>query len=192
VSQKAYRILAGIGAALLAACTFAFCLDPHVWSQYAQMMRLLKPAELFVPTLSKMLRLLVYRDAVWLQFLPEVAACCWAVWYFWTRRSRWNWMEQGLLLLFVSVACAPYAWQTDEAVLLPAILAGLYRIKDSGLSLLMFAFIAGTALAEILSGIWITTPFHVWSVPAWLIWYLYVTKSKKMPAAAFQMGSAGL
>jgi hypothetical protein len=192
VSQKAHRVLAGAGIALLAACVLAFCLDPHGWPQYAQMMRLEKPAELFVPTLSKMLRLLVHRDTVWLQFLPEAAACCWGLWYFWTRRSRWNWMEQGLLLLFVSVACAPYAWLTDEAVLLPAILAGLYRTEDSGRSLLPFALLAGAALVELLSGIWMTSPFYLWSVPAWLIWYLYVTRGKSMRAPAFEIGSTGL
>lgn len=97
-----------------------------------------------------------------------------------------------MLLLFVSVACAPYAWNTDEAVLLPAILAGLYRTEDSGRSLLTFGLIAGTALAELLCGVWITTPFHVWSIPAWLVWYLYVTGSKKVRAPAVQMGSTSL
>ena len=31
-------------------------------------------------------------NAVWLQILPEVAGCVWGVWYFWTRRDRWNWV----------------------------------------------------------------------------------------------------
>ena len=176
VDRKQYRVLAGVGVGLLAAYLIAFRLDPHAWSQYRMMMIVAEPTEKpFVPTLSKMFRILVHRDAVWLQFVPAVAGCGWALWYFWSRRSRWNWMEQGLLLLLISVACAPYAWFSDEAVLLPAILAALYRAEDSGRSLLPFGLIAGVALAELLCGIWMTTPYFVWTVPAWITWYLYAT-----------------
>ena len=175
VSRKQYRILAGIATALLVTSAFAFFIDPQAWSQYAHFMIVARPSELFVPTLSKMFRLLIHRDSAWLQFLPAVAGCCWAAWYFWNRRARWNWMEQGMLLLIVSVACAPYAWFTDEAVLLPALFTALYRRDDSGWALLSFSFLAGVPLAELLGGLWITTPFYIWTVPAWLAWYLYAS-----------------
>lgn len=175
IDTRQYRILAGFGTGLLAACVFALCLDPHAWSHYARMLVLQRPTEPLVPTLSRMFRLVVHRDAVWLQFLPAVAGCCWSIWYFWSRRTRWSWMEHGLLLLLVSVACAPYAWITDESVLLPAIMASLYRAEDSGRSLLPFGLIVAAALAEILRGVWIITPYFVWTAPAWLAWYLYAT-----------------
>jgi hypothetical protein len=179
VSRRQYRFLAGVGAGLLAACVFAFCLDPHAWSQYRTMMIVAQPTEKpFVPTLSKMFRLLVHRDSVWLQFVPAAAGGGWALWYFWSRRSRWDWMGQGLLLLLVSVACAPYSWFTDESVLLPAILAALYRTEDAGRSLLPFGLIAGAALAVLLKGNWVTTPYFLWTVPGWLGWYLYATHGK--------------
>jgi hypothetical protein len=88
-------------------------------------------------------------------------------------------MEQGLLLLLISVACAPYAWITDESVLLPAILAALYQAEDSGRSLLPFGLITGAALFELLRGIWITTPYFVWTAPAWLAWYLFATYNRE-------------
>jgi hypothetical protein len=175
INTRQYRILAGFGAGLLATCVFALCLDPHAWSHYARMLVLQRPTEPLVPTLSRMFRLFVHRDAVWLQFLPAVAGCCWSIWYFWSRRIRWNWMEHGLLLLLVSVACAPYAWITDESVLLPAIVASLYRAKDSGRSLLPSGLIVAAVLLEILRGVWIITPYFVWTAPAWLAWYLYAT-----------------
>lgn len=175
VNSRQYRILAGFGAGLLAACALALCFDLHAWSQYAQMMMIARPAELQVPTMSGTFRSFVHRDSVWLQFLPVVAGCSWAVWYFWRRRNYWSWLEQGLLLLLVSVACAPYAWITDESVLLPAILAAIYRAEDSGRSLLPFGLITGAALAELLRGIWMTTPYFVWTTPAWIAWYLYAS-----------------
>ena len=175
MNRKQYRILTGIAAGLLAACALTFCFDPHAWSQYERMLTVARPTEPLVPTLSRMFRSLLHRDAVWLQFLPAAAGCGWALWYFWSRRSRWDWMEQGLLLLLISVVCAPYAWFTDEAVLLPAILAALYRAEDSGRSLLPFGLISGAALVELFRGLWMTSPYFVWTAPAWLGWYLYAT-----------------
>ena len=173
IERKQYRMLMGAGAGLLAACVLTLCFDPHAFSQYARSIVVAKPTEPMVPTLSRMFRFVVHRDAVWLQFLPAIVGCGWALWYFWNRRRNWDWIEQGLLLLLVSVACAPYAWFTDEAVLLPAVLAAIYKTEDSGL--LMFGLITGAALGELFNGLWMTSPYFIWTMPAWLAWYLYAT-----------------
>ena len=177
VTRKSFGIFAGIAAALVAAGAFSFLLDPHAWQQYSQLVAIAKPTEPFVPTLSKLFRLLVHPNTVWLQFVPCVLSCCWALWYFFTRRDRWDWMDQGMLLLLVSVAFAPYSWYTDEAILLPAVLVGIYKTRGSGRSLLPFALIAAAPLVELLSGLWITTPYYVWNAPAWIIWYLYESRA---------------
>jgi hypothetical protein len=91
-------------------------------------------------------------------------------------------MDQGMLLLLVSVSCAPYAWFFDEAVLLPAVLAGLYRAVDSGRSLLPLGLIAGIALIEIYGNVQITSLFYVWTAPAWLGWYIYANGKRSTPA----------
>jgi len=112
-----------------------------------------------------------------LQFLPWFCSCIWAVWYVWSRRSCWSWTDQGLLLLLVSAACTPYAWFSDEAMLLPAVLAALYRVVDSGRSLLPIGLIGGVALIEVLAVVKMTSPFYLWTVPAWLAWYLYAVRT---------------
>lgn len=175
VSRRAYRILAGFSAALLASCALSFCFDAHAWSQYSQMMRAGGALHEAVPVLSVYFRLLVDRNAVWLQFLPEAAACVFALWYFWTRRGRWNWLDQGLVLLLVSAVCTPFGWFTDEAMLLPAVLAGAFRASNSSRSLLPLGLIGGVALAEIFANVQLTTPYYLWTTPAWLAWYLYAT-----------------
>jgi hypothetical protein len=177
IDRKAYRILAGFAATLLASCALTLCFDIHLWSQYSQMMSTTGVLDAFVPTLSAVFRLLVDRNAVWLQFLPEAAGCVWAIWYFRTRRSRWSWTDQGLLLLLVSAACTPYAWLSDEAMLLPAVLAALYRVVDSGRSVLPLGLIAGVALIEVFAEVKMTSLFYLWTVPAWLGWYLYATRA---------------
>ena len=184
IDRKAYRILAGFVSAMLASCLLTLWYDGHVWSQYSAMMQTTGVLHAFVPTLSVVLRLLVAPNAVWVQFLPEAAGCLWAVWYFWTRRSRWNWTDQGLLLLLVSALCAPYSWFSDEAILLPAVLAGLYRALNSGRSVLPLALFGGAALIEVLSVVKMTSPFYLWTVPAWFAWYLYATSTKSSPTQA--------
>jgi hypothetical protein len=186
VTRKAYRILVGGSAALMVSLALSFFLDPAGWSHYAHMASAAKLQEEFIPTVSLVFRLIVHRNAVWLQAVPAFAGCVWALRYFWTRRKQWNWMDQGLLLLIVSVMVAPYAWFTDEAVLLPAILAGLYRASESGRSLLPFGCIAGAALIEVLAGVSMTSGFYVWTVPAWLAWYLYaVCATAAQPLTAY-------
>jgi hypothetical protein len=190
VSRKAYRLLGGFSAALLASCALTLCFDIHAWPQYAQMMRTTRVLDVFIPTLSVAFRFLVNRNAVGLQFIPEAAGCIWAIWYFWTRRNRWDWMDQGLLLLLVSVACAPYAFFFDETILLPAVLVALYRAAQSGRSLLPLAIIAGAALIEVLAVVQITSPFYLWTAPAWLAWYLYATRS--IPAKTIGSGATAV
>jgi hypothetical protein len=183
--RKAYRILAGFLVILLASCALTLCFDIHVWSQYSQMMSTSGVLHAFVPTLSVAFRFLINRNAVWLQFLPEAIGCGWAIWYFWTRRTRWSWMDQGLLVLLVSAACTPYAWFSDEAVLLPAVLAGAYRAADSGRSLVPIGLIAGVALIEVYAIGHMASAFYLWTVPAWLAWYLYATWGKGNQAEGF-------
>jgi hypothetical protein len=184
VSRRAYRISGGFVATLLASCALTLCFDAHVWSQYFEMMRRTGVLDGFVPTLSAVLRLLIHPHARWVQYLPEICGCVWAVWFYWTRRSRWSWTEHGLLLLLVSAVCTPYAWFSDEAILLPAVLAGVYKAAGSGRSLLPIGLFAGIALVEVLAVVKMTSPYYLWTVPAWFVWYLYATAAKRRKAEA--------
>jgi hypothetical protein len=182
IIQKEYRIIAGFCAALFAICTLVFCFDSHAWSQYAQMMRTSEIMSEIVPSLSEFFRLLVHRNAIWVQFLPQAAACLWALWYYWTNRRSWSWMDQGLLLLLVSALSAPYALLTDEVILLPAVLTGIYRADASGRSLLPFVVFAGAAMIEVFVKVPLSSAYYLWTTPAWLAWYLYATGGKKLRA----------
>jgi len=95
-------------------------------------------------------------------------------------------MDQGLLELIVSVICAPYSWHTDETILIPTIMAGLYRAQDADRSLLPFALIAGAEFVELFNGFWMNTPYYLWTGPAWLAWFLYATRKTK--AEGLQQG----
>jgi len=179
VYRRQYRVMGGILTVLAAGCVLVTYADPAVWSQYRQMMSLAQPMELFIPTLSVMLRILIDQDAHWLQFLPEAWACLWAVWYFQSRRVRWDWNREGLLVLLVSAVCTPYAFFSDEAILVPAVLAAAYWAYDQDRSLIPFGAVAGIALFEVFFGVQMTSPYFLWTTPAWLAWYLYATRTER-------------
>ena len=175
VTRRSYRILAGFALILFINCALTLWMDRQIWSQYAQTVHRMAIQNVYVPTLSQSLRCLIDRNAVWIQLLPEIAGCLWALWYFRTRRARWSWLDQGLIVLLVSVAVAPYAWFTDEALLLPALLAGLYRAVELKRSLWPLILIVAVAHIEIFNIAKINSPSYLWTVTAYLLWYLYAT-----------------
>ncbi len=177
VGRRAYQVLIGASAAVLVSLALSFFFDPAAWHQYFRMASAAQLQEEFIPSVSLAFRLIVHRSAVWLQFLPAFVGCVWGAWYFSTRRTRWSWIDHGPLLLLVSVLVAPYAWFTDESILLPAILAGLYTASNAGRSLLPFGCIAGVALIEVLAGVNFPSGFYIWTAPAWLAWYLYTVRA---------------
>jgi hypothetical protein len=137
-----------------------------------------------IPTSSLMFRLILDRNALWLQFAPATIAVLWAAWYFWSRREKWDWMSDFPLLLLVSVTVAPYAWFTDETVALPAIMVGLYSLARRKQSLLPFEIIAGIAFFEVIAGIKVNSGFYVWTAPAWLLWYVLSVRPQPTNAYA--------
>jgi hypothetical protein len=178
INCKAYRILVGFSAILVLVCAFPLFFDVHVWSQYAQMMSTTGVLHRFLPTLSVAFRSLIDWEAVWLQFIPEVTACIWALWYFWKQGTRWNWMNQGLFVLLISALCTPYGWFVDETVLLPAVLAGVYRAVGSRRSLMPIGLVGAGVLIEFLVVPQMNSRFYLWTVPTWLVWYIYATRNE--------------
>jgi hypothetical protein len=163
-AEKAYRVL--VGTVLFAAVTalLSIVLRPSIWLDYRSMMH---ADNLAVPTLSNLLRIAIHPQWGWLQFVPAAIACIWAVWFFRTR--RWDWMSDGSLLLLVCLLTAPYAWFTDEAVLLPAMLYAFYRASNR--ALFLYRVPCGIALIEVLAGVPLFSPFYLWTPLAWLAWY---------------------
>lgn len=176
--RRVYKVLAGFGVGLGCCVMLVSILDPQVWSQYVQMMRSVAILNEPLPTVSLLLRVVVDVNAAWIQFVPAVVASVWAVFFF-RRKSEWDWNREGLLLLTVSVMVAPYAFVTDEVVVLPAVLAAVYTLERNGRSLASFLIVVLPALAEVLFGKGVDTFWYVWTAPAWFGFYLYATRAQR-------------
>ena len=176
IAEKAYRLIAGFLVTLAASDAIVTFYDRDVWSQYLAMLRAGGLHGRFAPTLSAYLRWDIHPQAGWLEYLLTAIACVWAVWYFWRRRRQWRWTNEGMLILLVAIACAPYAWITDEAILLPAVLLAVFHALASRRSLLPIALFAAVALIELFCDVRITSWYYTWTAPAWLLWFLYATR----------------
>ena len=187
--QKVYRVLAGAALAFGVSCVVPLLFDPSVYPHYVLMARTSGVETEFVPTLSEIFRIAINPSVAWLQFLPAVAGCLWALWYFRRHRDHWDWQRHGALLMLVSLLVAPYAWFTDEAVLLPAIFQAIYAADASprNRSMLWFGAVNAIAMIEVVSGAQLDSPLYVWASVAWLLWYLWAmrdSRSSAMPSAA--------
>lgn len=176
IYKREFRVLAGFLIALAASCLASWSLDRQIWTQYAQLMRTSGIMHEFIPTVGVALRFLVKPLAQWIEFIPMGAACLWATWYFWSRRKQWEWMDQGLVLLAVAVACTPYSWYTDQSVLIPAVITGLQKSEKSGRALLLFVFLFGLGMISLMSLIRLRSALYVVTAPAWVVWYLYARR----------------
>lgn len=184
LARKEARVLGGFVLALAVSCGLTLWLDPHVWAEYSRMMRSSNIADLFIPTVCMAVRFGIARNARWIELVPEALACAWAVWYFFTRRDRWDWGREGMLVLLVSVACTPYSWYSDQAMLFPAVLVGLYAAEKSTSALAVFAAIALPGMIGFVAQIPMTSAFYIWTAPAWLLWYMYAMRRQASEKAA--------
>ena len=181
VVTRSYRILAGGVAAMAADSLITACIDPEAWTQYTHYMRASGITREFTANLGNVLRDSIYPAAEWLAFVPAILGCIWALFYFWPRRHQWDWLENGSLLMLVSIFVAPFGWIFDQSLAVPAILYAVSRTSSRTLlSILALIFIA----VEIeLINFDPHSAAYLWTAPAWLVWYLFARISaRRVPA----------
>lgn len=174
VTTRCYRLLAAAMAALVVSSGIASYLDPSIWVQYAQMLHTQEIDREFIPCLGVALRFALNPHAMWLQYLPAALGCAWAVYFYRKHRETWDWKTDGALVLLVSVLVSPYAWITDQSLVIPALVAGLYRATNR---FEIWIPLVVSAVIEFLPmiGKGMHSALYVWTMPVWLAWYLYVS-----------------
>lgn len=183
VYRRQISVLGGFVAGFAVSSGLTMLVDPQVWRQYLDMIHSSRIMDQFLPTLSVAMRFLLDRQAHWIEFIPEAAACVWAAWYFVTRRERWDWGREGMLVLLVSVAASPYSWYCDQALLFPAVLMGVYLSDKSARALAPVGVIALAGLVLFQAQVPMTTAYYIWTAPAWLAWYVYATRGAAATSA---------
>lgn len=171
ITTRAYRVVAGAAAALAIACVTPVFFDLSIYRQYFAMAGTSGVKTAFIPTFSEVVRLAIAPNGFWVQFLPALAGCIWAFWYFLRHRNRWDWPRNGSLLILVSLLVAPYAWYFDPVVALPALLFAAYRARTIDVVMLV-ALITGNDL-QLLLLVPAHSAWYLLPTAAWLAWFLW-------------------
>jgi uncharacterized membrane protein (UPF0127 family) len=179
IVTRSFKLLAGTAVALGISTAIVLILDPLVWVHYWRMMGTLRIDRLPIPCLGIMLRRYVSPGTTWLQYLPAALGCVWALAYFRRHRDDWDWMEQGSLLMLVSVLVAPYTWLMDQAILIPALLHAAYLTRSRSLVAILALASAVIEITALRGMLLLRSEFYLWTAPAWLAFYLYATKRRQ-------------
>ena len=181
ISRKRWPVLIGLASAFVFATAIALAFRPAIFLNYREMLNRAAIGSEFIPALSGVLRLLFFHRMFWVQFIPMGLAVVWSLWFYSRHRARWNWRRHGLPLLVVSILTTPYAWVTDEVVLIPAMLQAALWIDAarnritwrSKLAMLVFAALNALLLLILWFKIPFSTGIYFWSSLVWFGWYCY-------------------
>ncbi len=192
LSRKRFAVAAGFLTALAIAIFTAIAFDPGIFEHYRQMLSESRIQGQFIPALSGVLRLLFFRRFFAMQFLPLGLGLMWCGWFYWRQRRTWNWRQDALPLIVVSVLVTPYAWLTDEVVLLPAILQAalwVYNARQNTrigtwIIAAVFALLNALLLLILSFKIPFSTGIYFWSSSVWFAWFFWARRYSKLLSAS--------
>ena len=119
VYRRRWKSPVALGAMLAGSSLLGVLLDHRAFQQYLELFSTQGIALQETPTIAGLLRHISGMQIV--QFLPAAAAGLWFAFYWFHRRSDWNWRSSTPTLLLISTAATTYAWFFDQVVLLPAV-----------------------------------------------------------------------
>ena len=126
IASRSYKVLLGAAGAMASSAAIVTAMNPAVWAEWVRSMRVDRIDRIPIPCLSNMVRRAISPDTMWLQYVPAALACVWALAYFLRHRDDWDWWGHGSVVVLVSLLVAPYTWLTDQVILIPALLHGVY------------------------------------------------------------------
>lgn len=185
LTRRRWSLLTGFASAFVAAVVVALAFDPAVFVHYREMLRQQAIQREFIPALSGMIRALFFHRLFWIQFVPLALALVWSAWYYRRNWQTWDWRRHGLTLLVVAVLTTPYAWMTDEAVLLPAMLQAVLWLRERKLRMrsqfVIVTFVLLNLLLLLIVAFQIppATGIYFWSSLVWFCWFLYARSFTK-------------
>jgi len=176
--QGRWKALVGLIGTLTSASLLALAVRPNVFREYWWLLGSREVASYESSTLATLVSRTLGYGAT--QYLPTVLALIWLGWRWRTLAGTWEWRTQLPGLLAVSIATTPYAWFSDQVVLLPAVLCAEGKLWRTSWSLIPHAVfyllfnLSGLVLVAFRKSLW-----YAWLPFVWLICYWTVLRSLK-------------
>lgn len=184
VLNRRTQLAASSVCALLGASLWAMHKDPLIWSHYFRMLQDAKLETELLPTPALVIRLGLAPNHPSLQLVPALVGASWSVWTYLRHRSDWDWSKEGPRLLSLSILVAPYAWLTDQVLLIPAVMYALGLSNKQKYIWHAFMVLNGTMVLMVFGGVKLTSAAYIWTSVAWFGWFLYSTKSDRFADVA--------
>ena len=176
--ERQWRVLAGAAATMAASCALTEWMDPQAWGQYLHWARNSGISEEFIPCISVALRNLIDPRAAWIAFVPCALGAVWGLVYYWQRRHAWSWVENGNLLMLVSLVVAPYCWIYDQSLAMPALLYAAARVRSQALLGILAILFIGVEFQTFVV-FWEYHYIFMWPGLAWLVWYWFARRPER-------------
>ena len=177
--QARWKVLAGFIGTLSSASLFSLAIRPSIFREYWMILRAKEIAAYQSSTLGTLLSRA--SGSTSMQYLPMTIALLWLVWRWIRLGHRWKWRNQLPGLTAVSIATTPYAWFSDQAVLLPAVLYAEGRLWRTGVPM---APSAAIYLSVSLSGLGLIvarrSSWYAWMPLLWLVFYAIVLRTAEV------------
>src|ERR1700751_5793797 len=181
MARKKIAVAEGFLVAVASATGITLLIDHAAFQHYFRFLHTAAIENEFIPTVSGVLRLLLFRPYFRLQFVPMAFGLLWSVWYCVKHRTNWDCRDHGLAVMVVSILTTPYGWLTDEVVLMPAmvfagvaILGGQKKIRvTKRIALGIFAVLNWILLMLLALHIPLQLGLYFWSSLLWFSWFLY-------------------
>jgi hypothetical protein len=179
IDRGRWNVLLGSVITIAGAAFFTWAINPNVIDQYYFAVRNYPPTDWATPTVGGILRLLIGSENIWLQFLPSILGLLWFTIVFWPRhRKTWDWLDQGPLLVLLSLTTTSYGWSFDQppallAILQVTLLIVLHARLDAPVRWIIASYVFILVLNLLTRG---NDFFLFWFAPAMIVWYLASVK----------------
>jgi len=132
--DRRWSVLAGAVLAFITASLPVLMLNPHVFSQYLQVVSQgAGPLVWATPTLGVAIQLLLSTRQPFWRFVPTAVGIVVAI-YLWMRwRYDFSWQRHLLPVVLLSIITSSFTWTFDWVVLLPAVIVMLVWFQESPL-----------------------------------------------------------
>jgi hypothetical protein len=137
-------------------------------------------------TWGTILRLAFGVEREGLQLIAPAIGLAWLLYWWFKRRSEWNWVTETPRLLLVSASTMAFGWFFDLVVLLPVVMQmGVWLSQERDPALrrtVLFVYAVVQLLALGVNFARLDAVYYIWFTPSLLLLYLFYAARRSHPS----------